>query len=692
MSFPLRSTVLLGSALCIAALPAQTPTSPAAPVAPEIKADEPLLLENLVVTASPMARSQADLLSSTSVLAGTALLENQQPSLGETLAALPGVSSTYFGPGASRPILRGLGANRVRVLANSTDTLDASNTSPDHAVSVEPFLVKRIEVVRGPSALLYGSAAVGGVVNVIDHRLETELPAGPLAGTFDTRATDNGAGYAAGGSLDVALAPDRAAASGFVLHLDGFQREAADLAVPGFSGQPGAPKGELVNTGFDSQSASAGLSYVSPSFDAGLNYNGFDTLYGVPNETGVKIDLRQRRLDGSADYTGDFGIFTGARAKFGHADYQHRELDEGAVGTTLANLGTDFRLELLQSEVLGWSGALGFQTAQAELSVVGDEAFLPTHTTASGALFLFEELVRDRVTWQVGARVEHREIEADPFTSPGGKIYAARSDNRTTFSGSFGAIYTLDPTYKLAWSLAYTERAPTGQELYADGPHIGTAAYEIGDPGFDDELSLGYELSLRKVTGFVTGSLTGYVNAFDGYLYEQGTGVLVDAANNAAAPEVELLRTRFVQRDALFYGAEAEAVWHLHATTGHTLDLTTALDATLAAEHDGPDLPRIPPLKARLALDWRHQAWHAGADLVAIADQSHTAPGETETGGYTLLGTGAGYRLSTAHVVYDFFVRAENLTNADARVHTSFLKDIAPLPGRAFTAGVRATF
>ena len=444
MSLFLRSTVLLGSALCAAALPAQTPPP----------TNEPLLLENLIVSGSPVARTQADLLSSTSVLAGTALLENQQPSLGETLAALPGVSSTYFGPGASRPILRGLGANRVRVLANSTDTLDASNTSPDHAVSVEPFLVKRIEVVRGPAALLYGSAAVGGVVNVIDHRIESELPAGPVAGTLDARATDNGAGYATGGSLDVALAPDRAAEAGFVLHLDGFQREADDLAVPGFSGQPGAPKGELLNTGVDSQGASAGLSYVSRSFDAGLNYNGFDTLYGVPNETGVKIDLRQRRLDGSADYTGDLGVFTGVRAKFGHADYQHREIEDGAVVTTVSNLGTDVRLELLQGEVLGWTGALGFQAAQGELSVVGDEAFLPTHTTASGAVFLFEELVRDHVTWQVGARVEHREIEADPFASPGGAAYAARSDDRTTFSGSFGAIYTLNPTYKLAWSLA----------------------------------------------------------------------------------------------------------------------------------------------------------------------------------------------------------------------------------------------
>jgi iron complex outermembrane receptor protein len=299
--------------------------------------------------------------------------------------------------------------------------------------------------------------------------------------------------------------------------------------------------------------------------------------------------------------------------------------------------------------------------------------------------------VRDRVTWQAGARVEHRRIEADAFASPGGAISGARNDERTTLSGSFGAIHTLNPDYKLAWNISATERAPTGQELYADGPHIGTAAYEIGDSSFDDERSLGYELSLRKISGFVTGSLTGYVNAFDGFLFEQGTGITVDETNTPD-PAGGLQRTRFVQHDALFYGAEAEAVWHLHQAPRHVLDLTTALDYVRATEDGDRDLPRIPPLKARLALDWHRAAWSAGTDLVAVAAQNDTAPGETATDGYALLGLHAGYCLTTSLATYDFFVRASNLTDEEARVHTSFLKDIAPLPGRALTAGVRASF
>lgn len=683
----LSPLALLPLTLC-AALAAQAQTPPPAP--PPV-ADDTVVLDSLVVSASPVARSQADLIGSASVLSGDALAEARQASLGETLAGLPGVSSTWFGPGSSRPVLRGLGANRVRVLANSTDTLDASNTSPDHAVSVEPFLVKRIEVVRGPAALLYGSAALGGVVNVIDHRIEAELPDRPVSGLVDASVTDNGAGYAAGGALDVALAPNREKQSGFVLHLDGFRRETDDLEVPGFSGQPGAPKGDLVNSAVESKGASAGLSYVSDTLDAGLNYNGFDTRYGVPAEEDVNIVLRQRRLDASADYAGEFGVFTGARAKFSYSDYEHRELEGAEIGTVLGQEGFDTRLELLHGDPSAWNGALGAQLGHTDLSAVGDEAFLPAHTTDSAAVFVFQELVRERVAWQAGARVERRRVDADPFASPGGATPGARSDERTTLSGSFGAIHTLGPVYKLAWNLAATGRAPTGQELYADGPHVGTAAYEIGDASFDDERSLGAELSLRKTAGFVTGSLTGFVHAFDGYIFEQGTGVLVDETNTPD-PAGELLRTRFVQRDALFYGAEAEAVWHLHQAPRHALDLTTALDYVRAREEDGADLPRIPPVKARLALDWRRGPWRAGADLLLVARQSDTAPGESDTDGHALLGATLGYRVTTSLAAYDFFVRAANLADAEARVHTSFLKDIAPLPGRALTAGVRVHF
>ena len=698
MSTFLPRSLLLPLCVAVAASPSFAQIVPAT----HDHADEPVQLENLIVTATPVARTQADLISSTNVLSGAALQAARQPTLGETLADLPGVSSTYFGPGASRPIIRGLSANRVRVLANSTDTLDASNTSPDHAVSVEPFLIKRIEVVRGPASLLYGSSAVGGVVNVIDHRIESALPERDVSGVIDSSLTDNGEGYAAGGALDVSLGADREKGSGFVLHLDGFRRESDDLEVPGTSGQllsegPDVPMpaGRLYNSALDSRGGSVGLSYVSEPLDVGVNYNGFDTTYGIPFEEAgdaISIDLRQRRIDAAAAYKRDFGVFEEARVKIGYADYRHQEFENGSPETLFEIEGFDSRLELVNGEVAGWVGALGVQLGSTDTSATGDEAFLPTHTTDNGALFLFQELARERTTWQVGARLEHRRIDASPFiTSQPGVVFGSRSDESTTVSGSLGAIYTLSEPYKLAWSASYTERAPNGQELFAYGPHHGTEAYEIGDENLSTERVFGYEIGVRKTAGLVTGSLTGFGQYFDGYIFEEGTGILVDD-ENTPDPTEHLERTFFVQRDAIFYGFEAEAIWHLHKEDRHTLDFTTALDYVRAEDTDGNNLPRIPALKTRFALDWRKDGWHVGPDLVLVAKQTDSAPGEDDTDGYALLGLTLGYCLETRHATYDFFVRGSNLTDEDARLHTSFLKEIAPLPGRAFTAGVRASF
>lgn len=664
--------------------------------------DSPYLLDSLVVTASPFARSQAELASATTVLGGEALALRQQATLGETLAALPGISSSYFGPGASRPVIRGLDSNRVRILQNGLDTLDASATSPDHAVSVEPFLVKRIEVVRGPASLLYGSAAVGGVVNVIDHRIESELPARTVSGALESRYDTNTEGYVTGGTVDIALAPDREKNSGFVLHLDGFRREANDTRVPGRA-DPTDPTtdGVIPNTALDGSGGSIGLSYVSTGLNAGVNYNGFDTTYGVPNERTVAIDLRQRRWDFAADVTRDFGIFTGARAKFGLADYEHIELEGGAPGTTFTNKGYNGRVELLHRPIAGFTGAFGTEFGHSDFSALGAEAYLPASATDSYALFLFEEAKTGDFTWQAGARYEAREIQADAFDTilflngvDLTRSYAPRSDSRDTLSLSGGVIYSLTPAYALAFNLTHTTRAPNAQELYADGPHLATDAYELGDAALADEHSLGAELSLRKSNGFVTGALTAFANQFDGYIYLQDSGASVDFENTPLDPTDDLPEYRFIQRDALFYGLELETVFHLHAERGHTLDLRVNADYTRAQETDGPDLPRIAPVKGLLGLDWAQGPWRAGSDLQLAAAQGNRAPGETPTDGYVLLGVSLGYRWETKPAVYDFFLRGSNLTDAEARNASSFanIKDIAPLPGRALTFGVRATF
>jgi iron complex outermembrane receptor protein len=697
MTFSVRLCLLLSAAGPVLAA-AQTPP-PAPTAAPE---PAPVTLAPFVTTASPLARSQAELTSATSVLDGQALALRQQPTLGETLAGLPGISSSYFGPGASRPVIRGLDTNRVRILQNSLDTLDASSTSPDHAVSVEPFLVKRIEVVRGPAALLYGSSAVGGVVNVIDHRIETELPANPVAGTLESRYDTNTSGYTSGGAVDIALAPDRVNKSGFVAHLDGFRRQAGDVRVPGRAASGDvSTEGRIPNTAMESQGGSGGLSYVSPEFNAGLNYNGFDTTYGVPNERGVDVELTQRRWDFAADLNREFGIFTGARTKFGTADYQHVEMEDGAVGTTFTNTGYNGRVELLHAPLAGFTGAFGTEVGRSDFSAVGDEAYLPTNQTQNYALFIFEEAKTGAFTWQTGARYETRAVEADAFESilatngvDATRTSAARTDDRDTLSLSGGVIQTLTPTYALAFNLTHTTRAPNSQELYADGPHLATAAYEVGDASLADERALGAELSLRKTKGFMTGALTAFATQFNDYIYLNKTGTSVDFKNTPGDTTDDLDEHRFIQRDARFYGVELETAFHLIAETRHTLDLRLNADHTRAQETDGPDLPRIAPVKGLIALDWTRGPWSAGTDVQLAASQSHRAPGETPTDGYALLGVSLGYRVETRFATYDFFVRGSNLTDESARNASSFanIKDIAPLPGRAVTFGVRASF
>lgn len=668
---------------------AQAQTVPPAPPGDE----SPVILENIVVTASPHARGQAELLSATGVLSERDLMLQRQASIGETLSAQTGMSSTYFGPNASRPVIRGLGANRVRVLQNGTDTIDASNTSPDHAVSLEPFLVKRIEVVRGPASLLYGGGAVGGVVNVIDHRIETEIPdrvvSGEIEGGYGTNA--NASSY--GGVLDLALfrREDRAV----VLHLDGFQRLAGDTEVPGLA-DPSDPtvRGRIPASKIDAEGGSIGVSYVSTVFDAGVNFSRYDSLYGVA-EPGIEIDLQQNRADFAAELKQEFGIFTGVRLKAGLADYQHSEISGGVPETTYKNKGHDARVELLHGELAGFTGAWGVQAGRSDFDAIGEEAFLPPYLARNLALFIFEETTVGDFTWQFGARVERQDIdtrvsEFEP-PAPGPRFPVERSRADTTLSASAGVVYTPGADYAYTASVTLTERAPVAQELYANGPHAGTGRYEIGDSTFDTEKSLGFEIGARKRTGFVTGSFNLFANLFDGFIYEEDVaGSFLD--EDGLPDPAGLQESRFRQRDALFYGAELETLWHLHQGERHNLDLKLNADYTLTRDSEGNPLPRIPPLKGLIGLAWSAGAWSAGADWQLVADQSRTAPGETDTDGYTLLSAYVGYRFVRGSVVYDLFARGANLTDETARVSTSFLKDVAPLPGRGVTFGLRASF
>ena len=672
---------------------AQTNSSAATSAADDIH------LDNVVVTASPLARAPDEISAPASVLAGTALTQRQQPTLGETLSGLPGMDSTWFGPGASRPVIRGLGGDRIRVLTGGVGTIDASVVSPDHAVSLDPLLIDRVEIVRGPATLLYGGGAIGGVVNVIDGRIPESLPAGPLTGRLEVRG-DSAATERAGAAVFTG------AAGRLAWRLDGFRRATDDLRIPGFAETParlvehdeteeGPPaRGRLPNSATESAGAALGLAHIGSQGHVGLAYSGFDTLYGVPghehhdeeevedpadgehHEEGVRIDLRQRRLDVHGEWLAPAGLLRAAKIQLGFADYRHDELEGGTLGTRFENEGYEGRFELLHAKLGVFEGGLGLQSSRSDFRAEGDEAFLPPTVTQNHALFLYEEAVTGAVTWQLGVRAERQKITADAGTGLPG-----RSHSLATFTG--GAVWRFVPGWLLTLSLSANERAPNAQELFADGPHAGTGTYELGDPSLGPERSTGLDLGLRRRLGRVTGEVSLFLNRFGGYIFEQDTGDEADA----------LPVFVFVQRAAEIRGGEAELTLHLHETKQSAADIRFFAD-TVRATNTSNDvsLPRTTPVRFGAAVDWRGGPWSFGAEWRHVETQDRTAPGETPTPGYDLVSLGASRRFNLDRVHAEVFIRARNLLDETARVHASFLKDIAPLPRRSLTLGLRLAF
>jgi iron complex outermembrane receptor protein len=444
-----------------------------------------------------------------------------------------------------------------------------------------------------------------------------------------------------------------------------------------------------------------GLSWIGERGYVGFSFAGHNSLYGIPagahahhaaheeehgesshDEThaeeggeSVRIDLRQRRFDLQGEWRNPLAGVNALRYTFGHARYRHLELEGGEIGTIYANRGNDVRLEALLAPLGAFEGAFGVQASRSRLDATGEEAFVPPSDTRNRAAFLFEEAVLGPVRWQFGARLEEQRIRLRDDTG------IRRKD--TTAGLSSGAVWDFGDGWSLGASVSRSERAPTAQELFSDGPHLGTNAYEVGNPGLDAETSLAVDLSLRRRAGRITGALTVFEHRFDGYIYETPTG----------EEEDELDVYAYVQRDARFRGAEVETVIHLHEGERHRLDVHVAGDFVHGRDRDsGQDLPRMTPRRARLGAVWTNGIWTLGGEAQRVSSQRRVASAETASSGYTLLGAHANLRFTAGRSTFDLFVRGNNLTDREARVHTSFLKDVAPLPGRNVTIGVRTSF
>ncbi len=667
-------------------------------------------LDTVVVTASPMGRTLYEQAQPVNILDGKELRLRLQPTIGDTLGQQAGISSSYFGPVSSRPVIRGLGDDRVQILSNGSTNLDVSNVSADHAVAVDPLTIDRIEVVRGPAALMYGPNSIGGVVNLIDSRiaekpLEPNALGAPIRGAMEGRYNSVDSGGSGSGMVKFGLGP-------MVLHLDGFRRNSSDLRIPKEThteaGKQNAETpsvfGRLPNSASQSDGGAAGASAVWDEGFFGVSYSGFNSAYGAVAERGVLIDLKQRRWDARGSFLAPARGIKAINYKFSSTDYMHAELGEGEA-QTFKTRGTTGRLELVHEKIGLLEGAVGYQMQLSNIAASSSDVehlLMPTNKTKMHSIFLFEEIALDPLRYQFGARFDRTTVQA--LENPERVEFTSRSKAFNGVSLSGGVVYDFNKQYALALNTGLTQRPPTSTELFADGAHHATGTYERGYTGLGMERALTFDLSLRKKTGRVTGSMSVFLNKFSRFIALSPTGNDVDV-DGEELPEYQYKATR-----AQLYGAEAEVVIHLveprladgkqgdaaddssrKVMQGLHLDLRTDYVRALDQNTDR-SLPRITPLRTQAALvhDWN--GLQSRFETQYVARQNLTAENETRTASYTLLNASVSYQFKAGPTNFEAYVRGTNLTNRDARVHTSFLKDVAPLPGRGVLVGLRADF
>lgn len=643
-------------------------------------------IEEIVVTASPLRLSRFDVLQGTSALAGEALDKAMGLSIGDTLAGIPGVAQTGYAPGASRPIIRGLGSDRIRVLIDGIGTFDASTASPDHAPAVDVTTARRIEVLRGPATLLYGNNAAGGVVNVLDDRIPTERPAKGYAGDARLFYGSNDRERTGAAGLTAALG-----STPLVAHLDGSWRRSSDFQVPGFARsravreadpQPveDEPRGKLEQSSTRSKNYSGGLSYVGEWGFLGASFGQTLTNYGVPvnvEEPGeppaVRIDLLESRADLTGQLNMPFLIFDSAKLRFGYGDYLHQELDEGEVGTKFLNNQWEGRVELVQRKMGNLSGAIGLQASKRRFRAIGEESFVPPSLTNQIGAFVVERLDFGALSLEGGLRVEHQSLKADDI---------GYDRDFTGVSASVGASYTLPGGFLIGGSIFRTARAPTAEEVLADGPHAATFSFERGDLSLGKEVASGGELTLKYRGGPVSGSLNGFYTSYDHFVAEQRTGEEEDG----------LAVVQFTPVKARLLGFEAEIAATVWERGAQSIRIDAQADYVRAQNRDAHQpLPRIPPLRLGAGIDYSLAALNFRAEVQWADAQDRAGPFELPTKGYTTVGASIDWHpLSDRDLT--LMLQGRNLTDAEVRYSTSFLKDLLPAQGRTVRIGLRTVF
>ena len=638
-------------------------------------ADPAESLDKVVVTGNPL-KSQV-LAQPSDSLSGDQLVLTRAANLGDTLQGLPGVAATNFGPNASRPSIRGLDGDRVRILSNSGASVDASNLSFDHGVAIDPLVIDKVEVLRGAAALLYGGNAVGGVVNTLDNRIPRTLING-LSGAAEVRlggATNDKSG---------ALVLDGGSGqknSGYGWHVDLAGRDADDQRAPRFDSE-GESRTSVRNSAARSHGGAVGGSVFFQGGYAGVSVDDFHTNYGTTAEEDVTIRMQRQRLATAGEWATTDGPVHRVSWQLSRNRYEHQEVEgTGEIGTTFKSTGTDGRVEVEHAAIGPVKGLIGLQTELLNFSALGEEAFVPSTKTRNTGVFVLEQAKLAGIDWSAGARTERVTVNSDG----GDRFGAAASRRFKPFSLALSGVYPLSDAWSVSANLNRTERAPAYYELFANGLHVASAAYERGDTTLGLEKSKGADLGIKWEGDGSHVHVNVYETRFSNYIALQATGEMADT-DGEAVPVYN-----FSAVPARLRGVEFEGRWQAHPA----IALLSQLDAVRGDNRaTGEPLPRLAPLRAMLGVEGKWSEWSSRLEWRGAKRQTRVAEFDTPTPGYGTVRLSLARQLRWGPTDALWYLKLDNLGNKLAYNATAVptIRDLSPQAGRSASTGLQVRF
>ncbi|MCX7107520.1 MAG: TonB-dependent receptor [Methylococcales bacterium] len=659
-------------------------------------------LDDVYITSTGIKQYTSESAKPVTVLSGEELQTKMGTTIGDTLKNELGITSQSFGPGVGTPVIRGQSGPRVRVLQNSVGNNDVSSLSPDHANGVNPISAERIEVLRGPSTLLYGNGAIGGIVNVIDNRIPEQVPNKLLGGATAQR-------YDSASDLTSSALKLDGGKDKFAFHLDGFYNDqknthiggqqidesAARATDPTLEGTPvlNNPNGVIPNSNARSRGGSAGASVIGDIGLVGAAINSLENNYGIPpNGTGgdpVRVQMNQTKYDFKGQLNKPFALAKELRLKFGYTDYKHVELDNGEVATTFLNKTYESRLELEHQPLGIVKGVMGFQSVNSDFSALGAEALVPQSKIDSYGLFAVESFKIKDITYELGLRGEWQGISPETTYS---------SVSYVPLSGSVSALWDITKQHQLSLGVTQSQRAPQIQELFSNGVHEATMSYEKGDANLQKEISYNLDLGYKFNTTWMTSELNLFNNWVNDYIYQQQDYQVFNENLEAfqlicSDPGACVPVLQSAQANAIFRGFETKTLFTIMQNHYGAVDLTLFGDYTRGTFEQGGNVPRMPPLRYGFELSYEKNDITTQARLTRGEAQNDAGENQSNTPGYLLLNLGTQYQLATFHQSeVQLFAAGKNMLNENIRNSTSYLRNFAPDPGRSAEIGIRVSY